>query len=325
MKILAIKCRRLGDTVLWTAALEALQQCFPSAQIDLAFPKAYAPLFDGDTRFKTRYGIESDRASQKRLSELWRANQYDTALVFHASPSSRRLGKSASAKHLLIHHHSRTPRNFGSAQRIVGLGKPMAATERDLNVVRTLGWTGASPSPKLVTSAPRAKKWIVFSPAASRPSKQWELERYGEVIAKLPTHVPAVVVSESEDLWRNRARLRRQIEARAQVLITKTLSQAIQALSLARCFVGADSGLKHMAAALGVPTITLFGPESLGEWHPYSPDSHTAIQKEVRCRTNDADNPAFAWCGAAVCPLASHACLSQTQPEEVLRAIERYL
>ena len=51
MKILAIKWRQLGDTVLWTSALEALRLHYPKAEIHLALPKAYVPLFSGDSRF----------------------------------------------------------------------------------------------------------------------------------------------------------------------------------------------------------------------------------------------------------------------------------
>ena len=95
----------------------------------------------------------------------------------------------------------------------------------------------------------------------------------------------------------------------------------MQTISSARVFVGSDSGAKHIACALGVSTVTLFGPESIGEWHCYDETKNKAIQVMVGCRDNDPNPPAFSWCGVTVCPYASHACMALIDPEVVLKAI----
>lgn len=340
MKILAIKWRRLGDTVLWTSALQALQQHFPGAEVDLALPAEYDALFAADPNYKTRYLLKSDRAHLRKLVAAWQNAKYDLVLGFHANPTTRALATSANAKTKILHHHSRNAHVFGSDLPVVHLGQVASATERDLNVVRTLGWDGVSPATHLICP-PHAKnralenyrlkagteprKLIVLSPGASRLSKRWPLERYVELVKSFPTDQSIAVIAANESEFLGRSEVLKALQSRASIFFTPQLEDAMGLLSLAQVYVGSDSGLKHVAAALGVPTVTLFGPESVGEWHPYSPDRHTALQVKVGCRTNDASDPHFAWCGVEVCPLASHACLTLTFPDRVRAAIERYL
>lgn len=76
-----------------------------------------------------------------------------------------------------------------------------------------------------------------------------------------------------------------------------------------RLTIGNDSGIKHLACGLGTPTLTLFGPEDIEEWHPYSPeDGHEVIVKEVACRGKG--------CGLLECEDLT--CLRQISVEEVL-------
>ncbi len=336
VKILAVKWRRLGDTILWTSALEALLRHFPGAEIDIAFPAEYAPLFEADPRFKTRFPLKSD-GRHARLAREWKTRGYDYALAFHASQRTRRLVRRSGAAKCVIHHHSRKGRNLGSDLPVVNLGQPMAATDRDLNVVRTLGWSGAAPETRIFCKAEwkkeAAKQWerqtglslqapIVFAPGASRPAKRWPLERYATTIEKIASHHPVAVIAPDASEFRGMEPIARRFPT---VFFTPRLEQAIGLLAQAKLYVGSDSGLKHLAAALNIPTVTLFGPESVGEWHPYTEPRHTAIQKPMHCRSNDAGDPRYAWCGVETCPLASHGCLTQITSDEVVGAIERYL
>jgi ADP-heptose:LPS heptosyltransferase len=331
VKILAIKSRRLGDTVLWTSALQALCDHFTEAQLDIALPNEYEPLFRDAPHIRTRYLLTRDKNPD---ASRWRAERYDLVLVFHASPHTRRVAKSAKARRTLIHHHSRKALNFGSDTPIVSLGQPMSAVQRDLNLVRTLGWSGAAPPTKV--RCPQAwtdrarERWfpkgteenlVLFSPGASRLSKRWPLEHYAALAESVgPELTLGVIVPNLADFQSDRRSFER-LKKRATFIVTPTLEEAVGALSLGKAFVGSDSGLKHLAVALGLSSVTLFGPESVGEWHPYDGKKHAALQNKVLCRTEDASNPHFAWCGVSICPLASHACMLLTPPLQVKAAL----
>jgi heptosyltransferase-2 len=90
---------------------------------------------------------------------------------------------------------------------------------------------------------------------------------------------------------------------------------------LARCdlFLGADSGVMHVAAAVGAPIVALFGPSNALAWGPWTPDApSTVVRLDLRC---------------SPCSYVGHSvgardgcwhrsCMADMQPEQVLAAIE---
>jgi ADP-heptose:LPS heptosyltransferase len=329
-KILAIKQRRLGDTALWTSALEALHGI--CSTLDIAYPSAYSALFDGDPRFDKQYLLTDDFSSQLRILKEIRESGYDAVLSFHANNRTAYLTRFSKSPIRLIHPHSRTPHHNSFSNLIPNVGVPMSAIERDLNVVRGLGWSGQSPKTRLFVSqetknigakilAPymdsSGKKRIGLSVNASRLSKQWPLENFISLTQSLSEEAQVFIFYDFfpvSPLWE-------KITQKATVIHTPDLKSLMGCLSFMDGFMGADSGVKHIAAALNIPTVTVFGPESVGEWHGYDPVQHKAIQVSVQCRNQNPENPEFAWCGEEICPLASHACLSQITPNQVLKEI----
>ena len=95
-------------------------------------------------------------------------------------------------------------------------------------------------------------------------------------------------------------------------LPTRDLREVISLLKRTRCFVGNDSGLTHLAAYLGVPTIALFGPSSPSRWAPEG-DHVTVLRGAVNCEpcfetsSRNCDDPR---------------CLTGISTEMVLAALE---
>jgi ADP-heptose:LPS heptosyltransferase len=85
-------------------------------------------------------------------------------------------------------------------------------------------------------------------------------------------------------------------------------------LQKAELFVGTDCGPRHLAALLGKPTVTLFGPTDPNGWNP-------GDRRHVSVRTGVACSP----CDLAVCPVPGHPCLSDLTSRMVLDAMDRVL
>lgn len=334
MKVLAVKWRRLGDTVLWTSALQALSD-MPGTVLDIAFEEAYADLFESDPRIRKKFLLGKDnRSLLKQLQE----EDYAFVLNFHASHRSYGFCNRVKGQETLVHHHSRNKKTFFSSRPIPNLGIPMKATERDLNVVRALGWNGTAPQtrlfvdPKAVTDAGEflreknlfKKPLILFGVRASRPAKEWGLEKYAQLAEALSPEYQIGVLVESLSALPDHGPHIRSLQRSGVILVTRRLRDLMGVLTYAACYVGSDSGVKHTACALGIKTVTLFGPESLGEWHCYAAP-HRAIQIPVKCRDKNPEQPEFSWCGEALCPLSSHACMNLISPEEVLAQIRSCL
>ena len=102
----------------------------------------------------------------------------------------------------------------------------------------------------------------------------------------------------------------------ARDLTGTDLREAILALGAAAAAVSNDSGLLHVAAALGTPTIGIFGPTSPWHWAPLNPLAATIQAKiELACRP----------CHKPVCRLGHHRCMTEISADEVFAATRRAL
>jgi heptosyltransferase II len=102
----------------------------------------------------------------------------------------------------------------------------------------------------------------------------------------------------------------------ARDLTGTDLREAILALAAASVAVSNDSGLVHVAAALGTPSIGIFGPTSPWHWAPLNPLAATIqAQAELPCRP----------CHKPVCRLGHHRCMVDIGPDAVYSATRRTL
>lgn len=94
-----------------------------------------------------------------------------------------------------------------------------------------------------------------------------------------------------------------------------TLEELGAALQGARAFVGMDSVPMHMAAAVGTPTVALFGPSGDIEWGPWR-TPHRVVREDLPCRPCGRDG-----CGGG----KLSECLSLIAPARVLAALDELL
>lgn len=148
---------------------------------------------------------------------------------------------------------------------------------------------------------------VLVNPAAKWATKAWPVERYGRLAGRLAKERGADVLI----LWGPRERataeaaLSAAAHARVRLAPEGDLGDVAALVAAARLVVGTDSGVSHIAAALGTPSVTLFGPTNPAEWHAYDPARHRAIFHRVPC----------SFCNLTAC--AWHACLRELEEERV--------
>ncbi len=200
-KILVIKFRSLGDTVILTAALQELHRTFPLAEIHVAVFSSWAPLLEGIP------GVHKIWAFDKRDNRIARARglarlafslakeRYDCAVNLHASPSSSALALATRAKIRSIHFHGHRHRNRYSTVTIPGKGLLKPIIERDMDTLRALGMhipAGRLPQisvqPKEMREAQKTLDALGLNApilglalGASRPTKSWPLDRFSSL------------------------------------------------------------------------------------------------------------------------------------------------
>ena len=138
---------------------------------------------------------------------------------------------------------------------------------------------------------------VALCPGAVGAGKAWPPEHYGELAAGLTRQGISVWVIGGP----NETAIARQIEDAGGPLVrdlTGTdLRDAILALAAADAVVSNDSGLMHVAAAIGTPTVAIFGPTSPWHWKPLNPVSailEPENEPEARARAREQGNKAVA-------------------------------
>jgi ADP-heptose:LPS heptosyltransferase len=126
---------------------------------------------------------------------------------------------------------------------------------------------------------------VVLHPGSGGTRKCWPLERFVEVVYHLWQRQRTVLIlagpAEEERLVRLRSLLHAYpLPGQCEYLIDVPLLTVAQRLQLCQCYIGNDSGLTHLAAMLGLPTLALFGPSNPITWHPPGP-SVTVLHEPV--------------------------------------------
>jgi heptosyltransferase-3 len=290
--ILLVKLRAIGDTLLTLPSIQAIHEGFPQAALDVMCPAASAELLRYDGRI--RDVIPYERAWFKSLdhhvavfSGLQRKN-YDLAICLHASFRTALIGWMSGAPWRSVRNHSGPDWfcNAPSSER----KEPKSIVQRDFDALRALGLNPVRELPEM-RLAPWAQAeaesfWkkhnlsksrvVALAPSAGKQDKRWPMERWHELARLIQRHGRRAlwVVAPQEPLA-----LPQDLARGAVVARFESLQALAAALKLAGSLVGNDSAPRHLCAAVGGRTLTLFGPETMREWHPYrKEEGHHALK-----------------------------------------------
>lgn len=328
-RILAIKLRQLGDTALWTAALSALREYYPEARLEVLVPESCAPLLEGHPAVDVIHSFS--KFLPIKLLHL-RRQRFDLVLGFHATTSLVRYAGLLGAHQSVLHHHSllKTPR--GSSFKLPRPGALEDAIARDFQVLEGLGYSGEIRKSKLYVTASEiewarsqlrgTKKYLAMLPGARSVTRRYPLDVWLKTLDEIVGDrnvLPVVIVDPklSED-WD----LKSICHSRGiQLFDNVSLRQMLALLSQCYLAVGNDSGPIHIAAALGLRTLTFFGPGCVGDWAPYRSEMHKVLRVDVDCRAQGPrDREQFQYCTLTQCSHLS--CLRKISPLQVVQALQ---
>lgn len=325
----------LGDAVLSLPAIEALGKVYPKASITFLAHKRIAALFhlEAKEREVITYDPQGEHRGVRGLARLVRdlkRRGYDLAIVFPHSFSSAWMVFLAGIRH-------RAGYIAEGRGRLLTLGVPVPRdyrrrhlSESYLDLVRALGSMGQSSEPHLdlapgiksegreflrAQGVPQDAKLIGFGPGATYgDAKRWDVPRFGDLGKKLTREGFKILLLGVKEEHLLCERIRKGIGDGAVNLAGSTdLRQLAGVLTRCRAFVSNDTGVMHLAAALGIPVVGLFGSTS-PEWtRPLG--RAKVIYKHPWC------SPCF----ARTCPDGSRRCWKAIGVEEVLAAVQEFV
>ncbi len=336
-KILIRSTNWIGDAVMTTPAVEAIRENFPDARIsvlvkpwvrDVFVANPYIDeiiLYDKAHRHK---GLGGQVRLAKELAEfgfdlaLLLQNAFEAAWLAYLAGIPRRAGYGTDLRGILLTHrvhlHPET--------------KKVHQVHYYLRMLEGLGLK-VGKRPKLFLASPLddrawAKNLLVnhgikddhaligINPGASYgPAKRWLPEHFLELTRRLVErpHVKIIIFGTDADTEVAKMVLKVAPEQVINMAGRTTLGQAIGMLAKCRVFVTNDSGLMHVAAALNVPLVAIFGSTDPVTTGPFS-DRALVVHKNLDCSP----------CLKTVCPL-DFRCMKEITAEEVYAATVRVL
>ncbi len=272
MEILFITSTRIGDAILSTGLIGALLERHPGARLTVACGPAAAPLFAELPGCRRVVVVRKQRFSLHWLG-LWRAcvgRRWDLVVDLRRSVLGWFLW--AAERRVL-------PKSAGAVHRVELLGRTLDLAPPPAPRL----WIGPQHEAAAERLLPDGRAALVLAPTANWAGKAWPAERFAELARRLSAPggpLPGATLLVLGGLGEE-ALARPVLEGlpaeRRRDLVGLDLLTSYAVLRRARLFVGNDSGLMHLAAAAGVPTLGLFGPTRDDLYAPWGPNC--AVQR----------------------------------------------
>ncbi|MGH7589987.1 MAG: lipopolysaccharide heptosyltransferase II [Gemmatimonadales bacterium] len=325
-RILAVRLSSIGDVILITPLLRAIRARHPKAHLAVLTKRALVPLLQDDPRVDEVLALEAGE-SLASIAKRLRRERFTHCLDLHGSLRSRALrlmvpgrwrgyDKRAVARWALIHLHRDwygdqvpTPERYFEAARDLDVhpdGGPPEVFVPASAADATGAWLAASGVPR---------PFVALAPGAAHATKRWPAESWKALAASLAGRGFGVISVGGAD---DRA-VGAEVAAAAGASGTNaaggaTLIETAALLQRAAATVAGDTGVMHLATAVGSPIVALFGPtvRQFG-FAPYTAAA-TVVERDLDCRPCSAH-------GGARCPLGHHDCLRRIEVATVEAAL----
>ena len=303
-RLLIVRLSAMGDVIHTMPAAVALREAFPNAKIGWVVEQRWAELLRAASRGRNgsrprlvdkihslnlsgwRSSLLSSRTWRQISGELraLRADDYDVAVDFQGAVRSALIARWSGAP--VVYGVAEPRENAASmwyTRQVVARGTHII--EQNLSLASAvIGHTLSVPrvqfrcDPAIEERAGRdlderkLGPFAILNPGAGWGAKQWPAERYGYVARKLAELGLRSLINAGpgEEIL---ARAAEAASVGAAEALTCSLSELIALTRRARLFIGGDTGPLHLAAALGVPVVGIFGPTNPARNGPFGTPS----------------------------------------------------
>jgi ADP-heptose:LPS heptosyltransferase len=325
-KLLAIHFKYLGDIVLATPTLRALRRARPEWELHVLVPEEAAPLLRG-IRWIDRVWAFPRRRGRINLGASWpvvrqlRRERFAVSIDFAGNDrgallslligARRRIGVVAPEGFLLrsrcyTDRVEEFDRSRHESLRTWSVTAPLDVPLPQDMTLEIAADPGLAPAAAQALGGARVLCYVT----ATQPKREWPVEHWLQFARRAAALAPAIAFTGGSSL--REKQVLEAIGRRDPNLVILPAPEPLEfflaVLGQAKLFVTGDTGPMHFAAALGVPTLSLFGPTSATRWAPLG----------ARHR----------WLQGGLCPCSGHSavcsapepCLAQISPDRVYDA-----
>jgi heptosyltransferase II len=333
--ILLVPYMWIGDFVRCHTVVRLLKQRFPANPVDMLTTSMVAPLVDYMPGVRKGVAVDLPRkrvafGQHRALADRLRAEGYGRALVMPRTWKSalapflagipQRTGFVGEARFGLVNDLRFGERGLPRmVDRCAALALPKEEKapaqwplpELKVPAAELAAWRqrlGFAPD-----GAKRGGPVVAFAPGAVGPAKRWPGAYYADLARRLAAEGNSVWVIGGPGEKELAAEIVPGGQDDVRDLTGPDLRNAVLALAAADAAVSNDSGLLHVAAALGTPAIGIFGPTSPWHWAPLNPIAAVVeTASELACRP----------CHKPVCRFGHHRCMRDIPVDRVAKEAE---
>jgi ADP-heptose:LPS heptosyltransferase len=288
-RILVIKLRAMGDTLLATPTLSALRLNFPESHLTTLVTPLGASVLETNPDLNEVMVCDKSRMggfALWRLLARLRHERFDLAIALHATWRTAWMAFCTGAKYRVVNNHS--GKNYFATVPIHAKKEAKSSIERDLDAVRALGLPAAT-GPLVLPLTPedhaaamrfcsahaldQARLFFVLAPFSGKPEKTWPQEKVIRFLDLAQRALPAARWA----LLAGPAEAKLEARGMGVPVFTSTIRAAGALMARSAGVITADSGPKHVAVAVGARTLTFWTIEPEAEWHPYPKDEHALV------------------------------------------------
>ncbi len=346
-RILVFKLCCLGDIVFITVSVNALRRKYPDAEIVFAHTEwvtplmEYVPGINGKILFGKVYSSSPMIKLKGTLKFISEARKKNFDMVFYGHRSSI-------FSFILMLCGIRYRLGFKGTWFLTHASefdKEITEFKRYLNVLSSFGIESEEFYPALKT--PRkdtARKKISsgkepllgiypmggVNPGTNMDIKRWEIENFYSLIKLINETLPAIKVIMFEGIHKHE----KLMIPDGLAVLKETISNDL--ISCCDYFISGDTGSLHIAAAMGVPTLSIFGPSDPNLLAPQNDPSskvkHITIWKKAECSpcylpdtAIDKSNKKFWHMNNFLCHTGTHVCMKSITPDEVFEKFQELI
>ncbi len=315
--VLIIQLGDIGDVVWTTPTLWAVKESYPQADLSVLVREGFGCLLEADPSVDKIFEVSHSRSSpfynimeQTRLIKGLRQQHFDLVFDLRSDDRGAIMARLTGAPIRGSLYYRDVPfwRNRLFSHLLFEPAPPkeriLGAAEQSLRIVRGFGINAKTTTPRLwvsdrvmarvyellvecdmkPTASDTLYRWITINPFSRWPHKEWADDKWVSVINWLwdEFHIAAAIVGDKGEATRARELVNKCNGTVYNLAGKTTLAELAGTLSMSSFHIGVDSAAPHIAAAMGTPTITIFGPSDWRDWAPVG-DMHRVVVSDMDC------------------------------------------
>jgi lipopolysaccharide heptosyltransferase II len=333
-RVLVVRLRSIGDTVLSTPSLFALRRFLPNARIDILLEDWVAPLLERSTLIDNVIPIGKGAMARFRTARGLRQNEYDVVFNLHGGTTSTFLTRFTGARHRIGYANYqysllytdllssssdfwRQEITHSAEQQLALLGfAGVPVSDRPRSILNVTGAAADLVDDKLSSRGIAGERFALLHPSTAFETKQWATDNFARISEYLAARglKRVAVASRSENKVLNY--LAEQSRVPVVTFDDLSLPEITALASKADLFIGNDSGIAHIAAAVGTPTVVIFGSSNRDHWRPWTDAPHEIVFEKFDCQP----------CPGYRCEVFGEPrCIQSVTTESVIAAIDRVM